>query len=193
MQINSSVSANPYLKSGMALYEQNSKEAKEAGALKERLQKGEISGKALTQAYLVQYSLQIESYSSGNFESQSGAFDLKKIQDILQSIDFKAIGYEGKAITDMTPDEAKALVSEEGFFGVSKTSDRLADFVLSGGGDNLDKLKAGREGIIRGFNEAEQMWGGKLPDISYQTLEKALAKIDEQITSLGGNIIDTKS
>lgn len=193
MQINSSVSANPYLKSGMALYEQNSKEAKEAGALKERLQKGEISGKALTQAYLVQYSLQIESYSSGNFESQSGAFDLKKIQDILQSIDFKAIGYEGKAITDMTPDEAKALVSEEGFFGVSKTSDRLADFVLSGGGDNLDKLKAGREGIIRGFNEAEQMWGGKLPDISYQTLEKALAKIDERITSLGGNIIDTKS
>lgn len=193
MQINSSVSANPYLKSGMALYEQNSKEAKEAGALKERLQKGEISGKALTQAYLVEYSLQIESYSSGNFESQSGAFDLKKIQDILQSIDFKAIGYEGKAITDMTPDEAKALVSEEGFFGVSKTSDRLADFVLSGGGDNVDKLKAGREGIIRGFNEAEQMWGGKLPDISYQTLEKALAKIDERITSLGGNIIDTKS
>ncbi|MCK9374421.1 MAG: hydrogenase-4 component G [Sulfuricurvum sp.] len=193
MQINPSISTNPYLKSGMALYEQNSKEAKEAGALKERLQKGEISGKALTQAYLVEYSLKIESYSSGNFESQSGAFDLKKIQDILQSIDFKAIGYEGKAITDMTPDEAKALVSEEGFFGVSQTSDRLADFVLSGGGDNVDKLKAGREGIIRGFNEAEQMWGGKLPDISYQTLDKALAKIDEQISALGGNILDTKS
>jgi len=193
MQINSSISSNPYLKSGMALYEQNTNEAKEAGELKERLQKGEISGKALTQAYLVEYSLKIESYSSDNFESQSGAFDLKKIQDILQSIDFKSIGYEGKAISDMTPDEAKSLVSEEGFFGVSKTSDRLADFVLSGGGDNVDKLKAGREGIIRGFNEAEQMWGGKLPDISYQTLEKALAKIDEQISSLGGNILDTKS
>jgi hypothetical protein len=90
----------------------------------------------------------------------------------------------------MTPDEAKALVSEEGFFGVTQTSNRLADFVLSGGGDDLEKLKAGREGILRGFNEAEKMWGGKLPDISYQTIEKALEKIDEKITALGGSILD---
>ncbi|MDO9055716.1 MAG: hydrogenase-4 component G, partial [Sulfuricurvum sp.] len=106
-------------------------------------------------------------------------------------IDFDAIGYTGKAIADMNPDEAKALVSEEGFFGVSQTSKRLSDFVLSGGGNDLERLKEGREGIITGFNEAEKMWGGKLPDISYETLEKALAKIDEKITALGGNILDT--
>jgi hypothetical protein len=84
-------------------------------------------------------------------------------------------------------------VSEEGFFGVAQTSDRLAGFVLSGGGDNLERLKAGREGIIRGFNEAEKIWGQKLPDISYETLDKALAKIDEKITSLGANILDTNA
>jgi hypothetical protein len=34
------------------------------------------------------------------------------------------------------------------------------------------------------------MWGGKLPDISHETLDKSLAKIDERITALGGNILD---
>jgi hypothetical protein len=91
----------------------------------------------------------------------------------------------------MTPDEAKSLVSEDGYFGISKTSARLADFILSGAGDDLEKLKAGREGIVRGFKEAEQIWGQKLPDISYETLDKALSKIDEKITSLGGSVLDT--
>jgi hypothetical protein len=159
---------------------------------KEKIKSGEISAKTLTQAYLVEYTQTVENYSAGNLEAQSVSFDFAKVKDILKSIDFESIGYTGKPIADMNPDEAKALVSEEGFFGVTQTSNRLADFVLSGGGDDLDRLKAGREGIIRGFNEAEKIWGGKLPDISYETLDKALAKIDEKITALGGNILDTK-
>jgi hypothetical protein len=186
MQIgNTTSSINPYAKSGVAVYETENKD------FKEKVKSGEISGKALSQAYLVQFSQTVENYSAGNLEAQSAPFDLKKIQDILKSIDYKAIGYTGKPITDMTPDEAKALVSEDGYFGVAQTSARLSDFVLNGGGDSVEKLKAGREGIITGFNEAEKMWGGKLPDISYETLDKALAKIDEKITSLGGSILDT--
>ena len=184
MQIGTGTSTNPYTQSGMALSE------KETQDFKSKIQSGEISGKTLSQAYLVEYSLKIESYSSNNLQAQSAPFNIAKVKDILSSIDFEAIGYTGKPIADMTPDEAKALVSEEGYFGVTQTSDRLANFVLSGGGDDLERLKAGREGIINGFNEAEKMWGGKLPDISYETLEKALAKIDEKITSIGGKILD---
>ncbi|MDO9207688.1 MAG: hydrogenase-4 component G [Sulfuricurvum sp.] len=184
MQINTSQSINPYTQSGVALSETDSQD------FKDKIKSGEISAKTLTQAYLVEYSLTIENYSANNLEAQSAPFDMKKIRGILDSIDFEAIGYVGKPIRDMTPDEAKVLVSEEGFFGVTQTSNRLADFVLSGGGDDLEKLKAGREGILRGFNEAEKMWGGKLPDISYQTIEKALEKIDEKITALGGSILD---
>jgi hypothetical protein len=186
MQINATTSSvNPYTANTLGQNE------KEAADFKEKIKSGEISGKTLSQAYLVEYSQSVESYSSGNLEAQSAPFDINKVKDILKSIDFKAIGYTGKPIADMNPDEAKALVSEDGFFGVTQTSSRLADFVLSGGGDNVDKLKAGREGIIRGFNEAEKLWGGKLPDISYETLDKALAKIDEKITVLGGNILNT--
>ncbi|MDP1785496.1 MAG: hydrogenase-4 component G [Sulfuricurvum sp.] len=185
MQINTSNAA--------AIYTQNVEDANEVDRkkLKEKIQSGELSAKTLAQAYLVQYSLTVENYSAGNLEAQSAPFDLTKIRDILDAIDFKAIGYTGKPIADMNPDEAKALVSEDGFFGISQTSARLSDFVLIGAGDDIDKLKAGREGIIRGFNEAEKIWGGKLPDISYETLKKALEKIDEKITSLGSNILDT--
>jgi len=185
MQIGSGISLNPYIQSGISLNE------KEGEEFKNKIKSGEISGKALSQAYLVEYSLQVANYSSDNLQAQSAPFDIAKVKDILNSIDFQSIGYTGKPIADMTPDEAKALVSEDGYFGVTQTSQRLSDFVLSGGGDDVEKLKAGREGIIRGFNEAEKVWGGKLPDISYETLDKALAKIDEKISSLGGNVIDT--
>ena len=185
MQIGSGTSINPYSQSALGLNE------KETQDFKEKIKSGEVSGKTLTQAYLVEYSLKIESYSSNNLQAQSAPFDMNKVKDILSSIDFEAIGYTGKPIADMNPDEAASLVSEDGFFGVTQTSERLADFVLMGGGDDLERLKAGREGIIRGFNEAEQIWGEKLPDISYETLDKALAKIDEKISSLGGSVLDT--
>ncbi len=185
MQISSATSINPYSQSALGLNE------KETQDFKEKIKSGEISGKTLSQAYLVEYSLKIESYSSNNLQAQSAPFDLNKVKDILSSIDFEAIGYTGKPIADMSPDEAKELVSEDGYFGVKQTSERLADFVLMGGGDDLERLKAGREGIIRGFKEAEEIWGEKLPDISYETLDKALAKIDEKISALGGSVLDT--
>ncbi len=188
MQINATTNLlNPYATNALGQNE------KESADFKEKIKSGEISGKTLSQAYLAEYSKSVDTYSSSNLEAQSAPFDLSKVKDILKSIDFNAIGYTGKPIADMNPDEAKALVSEDGFFGVTQTSNRLADFVLSGSGDNVDKLKAGREGIVHGFNEAEKIWGGKLPDISYQTLDKTLAKIDEKITSLGGSILDTKA
>lgn len=185
MQIGTGTSINPYSHNALGLNE------KETQDFKEKIKNGEISGKTLSQAYLVEYSLKIESYSSSNIQAQSAPFDLDKVKNILSSIDFEAIGYTGKPIADMNPDEAKKLVSEDGYFGVKQTSERLADFVLMGGGDDLERLKAGREGIIRGFKEAEEIWGGKLPDISYETLDKALAKIDEKISSLGGSVLDT--
>jgi hypothetical protein len=185
MQIRTTTPSNPYTQNALE------KSGKETEEFKEKIKSGEISGKAISQAYLVEYSLKIESYSSNNLQAQSAPFDLSKVKDILSSIDFEAIGYTGKPIADMNPEEAASLVSEDGFFGVAQTSERLADFVLMGGGDDLERLKAGREGIITGFNEAEKMWGGKLPDISYETLEKTLAKIDEKITALGGNVLDT--
>ncbi|WP_323592302.1 hydrogenase-4 component G [Aliarcobacter butzleri] len=96
------------------------------------------------------------------------------------------LGYQGKPILQLSQDEATQLVSEDGFFGVTQTSDRVAGFVLSFSGDNLDILQKGREGIVKGFEEAEKLFGGQLLEISYKTQERTLALIDEKIKSLKG-------
>ena len=98
----------------------------------------------------------------------------------------KNIGYEGKPILELSSDEAKDLVSEEGFFGVKNTSDRVASFVLNFAGDDLDVLQKGRDGVVQGFEEAKKMFGGELPEISYKTQERTLALIDEKMNSLKG-------
>ena len=41
-----------------------------------------------------------------------------------------------------------------------------------------------------GFKEAEKMWGGQLPDISYETLNRALEAIDQQLRQAGAPVVD---
>ncbi len=40
------------------------------------------------------------------------------------------------------------------------------------------------DGIVKGFEEANKMFGGNLPEISYKTQERTLALIDAKIESL---------
>lgn len=54
-------------------------------------------------------------------------------------------------------------------------------------------LKAGREGILRGFKEAEELWGETLPDISYQTINKAVEAIDAKLAGLGESVLDSNA
>ncbi len=98
----------------------------------------------------------------------------------------KNIGYNGKPILDLTQDEAKDLVGENGFFGITQTSDRVANFVFSFSGDDLEKLQKGRDGIVQGFEEANKLFGGNLPEISYKTQERTLALIDQRIKEIKG-------
>ncbi len=103
------------------------------------------------------------------------------------------IGYQGKNIADLSQSEATALVSEDGIFGVSQTSQRIADFVINGAGGDEKLMRAGREGMLQGFKEAEKMWGGKLPDISQQTMAKATEMVDKAMSDLGFSILDKQA
>jgi len=102
------------------------------------------------------------------------------------------VGYGGKPIAELSQNEAAKLVSEDGIFGVKQTSQRLADFVINGSGGDEDLLRAGRSGLIQGYKEAEQMWGGKLPEISQITMEKTLEMVDKAMVDLGFSIMDEK-
>jgi hypothetical protein len=100
------------------------------------------------------------------------------------------IGYEGKPIAELSQSEAAELVSEDGIFGITQTSERIANFVINGAGDDEDRFRAGREGMLRGFKEAEEMWGGELPEISQKTMQAALEMVDKAMHELGFSIVD---
>ncbi|WP_373070325.1 hypothetical protein [Sulfurimonas sp.] len=100
------------------------------------------------------------------------------------------IGYEGKPIAELSQEEAAALVAEDGFFGVTQTSERIANFVINGAGGDENLMRAGREGMLEGFKQAEEMWGGELPEISQETMKAAIELVDKAMTDLGFSIID---
>jgi len=103
------------------------------------------------------------------------------------------VGYGGKPIAELSQNEAAELVSEDGIFGVKQTSQRLADFVINGSGGDEDLLRAGRSGLIQGYKEAEQMWGGELPEISQITMEKALEMVDKVMMEKGYSILNQEA
>jgi hypothetical protein len=138
------------------------------------------------------------SISYNSFEMQIGVSNLgsedsfKKDYEEFQGF-LKGIGYEGGPIAELSQDEASELVSEDGLFGVKQTSERIAGFVINGAGEDESLLRAGREGILQGYDDAEKMWGGKLPDISKQTIDKAVEMIDMRLNELGYPIIEEKA
>jgi len=103
------------------------------------------------------------------------------------------IGYEGKPLSELSQDEASALVSEDGLFGIKQTSERIANFVIAGAGGDEDRLRAGREGMLQGFKDAERMWGGELPEISQKTMQAAIEMVDKEMHDLGFSILNQEA
>jgi hypothetical protein len=81
-------------------------------------------------------------------------------------------------ISSLTPEEAQVLVAEDGYFGVEQTSERIFQFAVGLAGNDSSRRDEILRGIEDGFAEAEQAWGGKLPEISYQTQDAIMNKID---------------
>ncbi|EAL0813996.1 hypothetical protein B6580_04695 [Campylobacter coli] len=158
-----------------------------------------LGGKGISQIYLVQFQQQTMSTVLNTSNAQAGindllgGNDLNSVKSMLSDIDFASLGYNGKNPLDMNTDELQQLVSEDGFFGVENTANRIADFVIKGGGDDVEKLKKGLEGMKKGFEQAEKMWGGELPQISQNTIDAALKKVSDRIDELGGKTLDLQA
>ncbi|PLX91648.1 MAG: hypothetical protein C0620_10920 [Desulfuromonas sp.] len=87
------------------------------------------------------------------------------------------------SLESLTPEQAQDLVSEDGYFGVEKTAQRIFDFAVSISGNDPRRIEAIRAGIEDGFAQAEEVWGGALPDISYETRDTIMAKLDEWVNN----------
>ncbi len=78
-----------------------------------------------------------------------------------------------------TKAQAQQDISEDGYWGVNKTSDRIVQFATALTGGDPDKIEEMRDAFIKGYKQAEKTWGGKLPDISQQTYDAVMKKFDD--------------
>ncbi len=142
-----------------------------------------------TNKLIIEMHLKIKIESKDRFGTQAG---IKKVNEFA-GVDLSQLQYNGRPITELSQDEAKALISEDGFFSVKNTARRIFDFAAGSAGDDPEKLKVAREAILKGFREAEEFFGGTLPDISYETLDKLLEMVDEKMRGLGESVVDIKA
>lgn len=82
-------------------------------------------------------------------------------------------------LESLTPEEATELVSDEGYFGVENTAKRIFDFAVGLAGDDTTRLDAIVKGVADGFSQAEEAWGGTLPEISYNTRDAVATMLED--------------
>ena len=78
-----------------------------------------------------------------------------------------------------TKAQAQEDISENGYWGVSQTSQRLFDFASALAGDDVEKMKKMQAAMEKGFKEATKSWGKDLPDICKDTLNAANKLFDD--------------
>ncbi|MBE5879225.1 MAG: hypothetical protein E7288_04505 [Lachnospiraceae bacterium] len=152
----------------------------EAAAIYEPGAKKEVPGKKVANPELVSY---LKSESAARVEQ------LRQLVSQLICGQGKAIGTADDmwkflaggnfTVDPATKAQAQADIAEDGYWGVEATSDRIVDFAVALAGNDPDKLEEMRAAFEKGFKQATETWGGKLPDISQRTYDAVQKKFDK--------------
>ena len=81
--------------------------------------------------------------------------------------------------------QAQKDIAEDGYWGVTQTSDRIIDFATALTGGDPDKIEDMKAAFEKGYKMAEKKWGGELPDISKRTYDAVLEKFDKLAAEAG--------
>lgn len=81
-------------------------------------------------------------------------------------------------VDDETRAKATEAISENGYWGVNKTAERLLDFAKTISGGDPSKIEMLKTAFKDGFEKAKEAFGGKLPEISQQTFDKVMEGFD---------------
>lgn len=79
--------------------------------------------------------------------------------------------------------QAQEDVSEDGYWGVKQTSERIFDFAMALAGDDEEAMRKMQTAFEKGFKEATGAWGKELPDISSKTYDAVQKKFEEYFDS----------
>ncbi len=82
-------------------------------------------------------------------------------------------------VDELAKKKAQEDISEDGYWGVKQTSDRILDFAKALSGDDATKAKDLLDAFDKGYKQATGEWGRDLPDISKQTYDAVHKKFEE--------------
>ncbi|MGN0347337.1 MAG: hypothetical protein ACI4DU_08625 [Lachnospiraceae bacterium] len=83
--------------------------------------------------------------------------------------------YENLVVDESTRKQAQEDISEDGYWGVKQTSERIFDFAMALTGGDPDKMEEMKSAFEKGFKQATKTWGDELPQIcqdTYDTVQK---------------------
>ena len=78
-----------------------------------------------------------------------------------------------------TKAQAQADIADDGYWGVSQTSQRILDFATALTVGDPDKIDAMQAAFKKGYEKAQKTWGGQLPDICQKTYDAVLKGFDD--------------
>lgn len=124
---------------------------------------------------------QVLSQISGGQSDYASFFEGEKFE---KDFSLESIGYEGKPLSDLSKEEAKDLLKKDSFFGEDETAKRIEAYVEKITGNDVDALEEVKKGLKRGYEEAQKLFGEKLPPESNNTEKKVFDVIERKIDEM---------
>ncbi|QLG88522.1 hypothetical protein HQ393_09825 [Chitinibacter bivalviorum] len=87
-----------------------------------------------------------------------------------------ASGEQKLTVDQPTIDAAKQAISEDGEWGVKKVSERILSFAKFAMGNDPAQLDKIRDAVKLGFDQAKEVLGGTLPEISQKTYDTIMGE-----------------
>lgn len=92
---------------------------------------------------------------------------------------WKALQSGALTVDRATAEAAAKEISEDGYWGVKQTSDRIVSFAEALTGGDPEKMEKMRDAFIKGYKQATGAWGSELPEISGKTYDAVMEKFDK--------------
>lgn len=166
---------------------ENSDTSEQAAAVYEKSSETNSKGTySVTKMSKEQRSALIEQLKSDQQTRQQQLMDIAKqlmtkqgktFQDSIFSIEtdddsvWKFLASGEYTVDEATQAQAKEMISEDGYYGIKQTSERLFDFASALAGDDKEMMEKMQKAIHKGYKQATKAWGKDLPSICKDTLE----------------------
>lgn len=88
-------------------------------------------------------------------------------------------------VDEATKLQAQQDISEDGYWGVKQTSERIFQMAQALAGDDPEKMKAMQAAVKKGYEAAGKAWGGDLPGIAGETISAVDKMFEDYFAGYG--------